>query len=91
MENQNGWKRPLMVAGIGLVVCLFIILFIDSHVNAFNIGLAILFQTMISFVIGIGQLFFLKTQKDALKQLLMSLILLLIGFGVCSQGSLNIH
>jgi hypothetical protein len=91
MDNQNGWKRPLKVAGIGLVGCLCIILFKDTHVNAFNIGLAILFQTIISFVIGIGQLFFLKTQKDGLKQLLISVILLLIGFGVCSQGSLNVH
>ena len=70
-----------MVAGIGLTT-IFI---------ALVLGLVFLMQSVLSFFIGIGQLISTRFRKDGLKQMLISGVLLLIGFGVCSQGNLNIH
>jgi VIT1/CCC1 family predicted Fe2+/Mn2+ transporter len=90
MENQNGWKRPLMIAGIGLIA-LFIYAFIGSDLDALTVGVVFLIQSILSFFIAIGQLISKNYKKDGLKQMLISGILLLISFGVCSQGSLNLH
>jgi uncharacterized membrane protein (GlpM family) len=92
MENQNGWKRPLMVAGIGLVVIfLYVLVGVSGKLDALTLGIVFLIQSLISFFIALGQLFSTRYNKDGLKQMLIAGILLLIGFGVCSQGSLNIH
>jgi hypothetical protein len=92
MENQNGWKNPLMVAGIGIVaLLLFTLVGVNGKLDALTIGVVFLIQSILSFFIAIGQLISKNYKKDGLKQMLISGILLLISFGVCSQGNLNVH
>jgi hypothetical protein len=92
MENQNGWKRPLLVAGIGLAAMfLYALIGTQGHLDAITLGVVFLIQSLLSFFIAIGQLISTRYNKDGLKQMLIAGVLLLISFGVCTQGSLNIH
>ena len=81
-----------MVAGIGLTaISTYALLATGSRWDALTLGVVLLIQSLLSFFIGISQLFSTRFRKDGLKQMLISGVLLLIGFGVCSQGNLNIH
>ncbi len=81
-----------MVAGIGLTtIFIYALAVMGGRIDALVLGLVFLMQSLLSFFIGIGQLFSTRFRKDGLKQMLISGVLLLIGFGVCSQGNLNIH
>jgi VIT1/CCC1 family predicted Fe2+/Mn2+ transporter len=92
MENQNGWKRPLMVAGISIgVIFLYTLIGVSGKLDAFTLGIVFLIQSLFSFFIAIGQLISKNYKHDGLKQMLIAGVLLLISFGVCSQGNLNIH
>jgi hypothetical protein len=89
MENQNGWKRPLMVAGIGLAAMfLYALIGTQGHLDAITLGVVFLLQSLLSFFIAIGQLVSSNYKKDGTKNMLIAGVLLLISFGVCSQGSL---
>lgn len=92
MENQNGWKRSLLIAGIGLLAMfLYALVGTQGHLDAITLGVVFLIQSLLSFFIAIGQIISTRFKKDGLKQMLIAGVLLLISFGVCSQGSLNIH
>jgi hypothetical protein len=92
MEYQNGWKRPLMVVGIGLIaIFIYALVGMNGKLDALTVGVVFLIQSILSFFIAIGQLISKNYKKDGLKQMLISGILLLISFGVCSQGNLNVH
>jgi hypothetical protein len=90
MENQNNWKNPLLVACISLaIILIFALSAWEGKLDALSLGMVFLFQSTISFFIAVGQLVFAKNKQEGLRQMLISGILLLISFGVCSQGSLD--
>jgi hypothetical protein len=92
MENQNSWKKPLIIAGIGLAaMLLYALVATEGHLDQLTLGIVFLVQSLISFFIAIGQLISTRFKKDGTKQLLISGLLLLISFGVCSTANLNFH
>jgi hypothetical protein len=92
MDNQNSWKNPLLIAGIGLIaILIYALVGTQGQLDAITLGIVFLIQSLLSFFLAISQLISKNYKKDGLKQLLISGILLLIGFGVCSQVSLNLH
>jgi hypothetical protein len=89
MENQNSWKRPLIIAGIGLAAMfLYALIGTQGHLDAITLGVVFLIQSLLSFFIAIGQLVSSNYKKDGTKNMLIAGVLLLISFGVCSQVSL---
>jgi hypothetical protein len=92
MENQNGWKKPLILFGIIFIV--FIILTLIAFEGQFDpmaLGFIFLFQAIIGFVIGLIPTLSRKSDSDTQaygqKILLLSMVCLLISLGVCSIGA----
>jgi ABC-type transport system involved in multi-copper enzyme maturation permease subunit len=92
MDNKNSWKNPLLIAGIGLIaILIYALVGTQGHLDAITLGVVFLIQSLLSFFLAVGQLISTRFKKDGLKQMLIAGVLLLIGFGVCSQVSLNVH
>jgi uncharacterized membrane protein YczE len=93
MENQNSWKKPLILFGIIFIALLiFTLVAFEGQFHPIALGYIFLIQALIGFVIGLVRSLSRKSDSDTeaygQKLLLLSMVCLLISFGVCSLGSL---